>query len=186
MSPLKFASVFLLLGYWFQMLSCMPVMKMVYGLHKPGYVSDAAVLKYYNHLGLHDKIYRLKEYAELNRKKYHYIGNSMPDILVFNSKGELTKFALDCSGDFDSIAQLSIYDIDHMELAGKTFQDFIDNTYVINPGNDLGINMPVYVIKFAEYAGLLNKDNVPHLVEKLRQRTDVGYMVLNMDYTMRE
>src|SRR6187402_337350 len=96
------ASILILFGL--QFMSCMPVMKMIYGLHDPNYQSDAAVVKYYNRLGLEDEIYRVKDYTEENRKDYQYLGNSMPEILVFNSKGQLTKFELSCSGRLDSIA----------------------------------------------------------------------------------
>jgi hypothetical protein len=167
-------------------MSCVPVIKIVYGIHKPRYVSDAGVVKQYNRLGLQDKIYRLKNYSEENRQTYRYIGNSMPDILLFNSAGQLTKFDIDCSNDFNSLVQLSLYDIDTMRLGEKSFQDFIDSTYLINSLHEdtSMLKMPMYVVKFAEYAGRLNKENVPHLVQKLSSRNDVSYIVLNMDYSV--
>ena len=48
------------------------------------------------------------------------------------------------------------------------------------------LHMPLYVVKFAEYAGLLNKDNVPAMVKRLSLRKDVRYIVLNMDYSVDE
>jgi len=170
-------------------ISCMPVMKMIYGLHDPKHQSDAAVIKYHNHLGLQDEIYRVKDYTEENRKEFRYLGSAMPEILVFNTKGQLTKFELSCSGRLDSIAGLSPHDIDNMPLAGNTLQDFIDDTYVINDLNKddaVVLNQPLYVVKFAEYAGLLNKQSVPGLVDRLSNRTDVRYILLNMDYTVKE
>lgn len=168
-------------------MSCMPVLKLIYGVHKPRYVSDATVVKHYNRLGLQDKIYRLKDYSEENRKPYRYIGNSMPDVLLFNSAGQLTIFDIDCSNDFDSLVQLSLYDIDNMELGEKTFQEFIGATYAISSLNNEDtslMKMPLYVVKFAEYAGRLNKENVPRLVQRLRSRNDVYYIILNMDYSV--
>ncbi len=165
----------------------MPVVKLVYGLHEPRYLSDAAVVKYYARLGLQDEIYRLKDYTEENRKDYRYLGNSFPDLLVFNSEGQLTTFELSCSGGLDSIAALSPYEIDNMSLAGNSLQDLISDTYVINDTNKEDstlLNQPLYVVKFAEYAGLLNKDNVPGLVDRLSNRTDVQYILLNMDYSV--
>ena len=170
-------------------MSCMPVVKLVYGLHDPRYQSDAAVVKYYNRLGLQDEIYRVIDYTEENRKEFRYLGNSMPEILVFNSKGQLTKYELTCSGGLDSIAGLSPHDIDNMPLAGNSLEDFVDDTYVINDlskDDTVVLNQPLYVVKFAEYAGLLNKNNVPGLVDRLRNRTDVQYILLNMDYTSKE
>ena len=170
-------------------MSCMPVMKMIYGLHDPKYLSDEAVIKYYKRLGLQDEIYRVNNYTEENRKEFRYLGSSMPEMLVFNSKGQLTTFDLSCSGGLDSIAGLSPHDIDNMPLASNSLQDLIGDTYVINDANkddsDL-FNKPLYVVKFAEYAGLLNKQNVPGLVNRLSNRTDVQYILLNMDYTVKE
>jgi hypothetical protein len=186
MQSIKTCTMFLLVV---QFMSCMPVMKVIYGLHDPRYQSDAAVIKYYNRLGLQDEIYRVKDYTEDNRKEFRYLGNSMPEMLVFNSKGQLTKFELSCSGDLDSIVTLSPDEIDNMPLAGNSLQDLIKDTYVINDTNkdDSGLlNQPLYVVKFAEYAGLLNKDNVPGLLDKLSHRTDVQYILLNMDYSLKK
>ena len=184
-----FISVCMLLMFGLQFMSCMPVMKMVYGLHDPKYLSDAAVVKYYNRLGLQDKIYRVKDYKEENRKEFRYLGSSMPEILVFNSHEQLTTFELNCSGGLDSIAGLSTHDIDNMPLASNSLQDLIGDTYVINDLNKddaVVLNQPLYVVKFAEYAGLLNKQNVPGLVDRLSNRTDVQYILLNMDYTLKK
>jgi len=182
-------TVFLLFLLGFQLMSCMPVIKLVYGIHKPRYVSDSAVVKYYNRLGLQGEIYRLKDYNSGNRKKFRYLGNTMPDVLLFNSKGYLTKFDIDCSKGLDSIVKLSLHDIDSMSLEGKSIQDFIDDTYVINNLNNKEIhhlNMPLYVVKFADYAGKLNKENVPALIAQLNLRSDIHYVILNMDYSVPE
>ncbi len=177
----------MLLFLCFQIISCMPVIKLVYGLHKPRYVSDTNVVRYSEQLGLQGEIYRLKDYAEENRSKYRYLGNSFPDVLIFNSTGQLTKFDIDCSNDLQSIVELSLYDIDTLGLEGKPLQDFIDDTYVINTLNNECISvlkMPLYVIKFAEYAGRLNKENVPAMVKRLSSRIDIQYVILNMDYSV--
>lgn len=168
----------------------MPVMMMMYGLHQPKYVSDDKVVKFYHNLGLHDEIYRVNEYSEANRKKFQYLGNSIPDVLLFNSSGQLTTFELDCTGSLDSIVALSVRDIDNMSVHSeeKTIQDLIDDTYVVDAltdNNFTHFQNPVYVVKFAEFAGLLNKDNVLDLVQSLRRRGDVQYIVLNMDYTVK-
>lgn len=165
----------------------MPVVKLIYGIHKPKYVSDSSVVKYSNRLGLQDEIYRLKNYSSASRSKYQYLGNSMPEILLFNSQGQLTKFDIGCSNDLDSIVMLSLHDIDNMHVEGKNLQDFISDTYIINPLNkdDLTIRkVPLYVVKFAEYAGRLNKDNVPGQMERLSNRNDVQFILLNMDYSV--
>ena len=65
----------------------------------------------------------------------------------------------------------------------------MDDTYVINtPEKDnlSKLSKPLYVIKFAEYGGLLNKDNVPGLVSRLESRNDVDYILLNVDYTVKK
>src|SRR5687767_1851765 len=132
MQLIKTCTMFL---FVIQFISCMPIVKLVYGLHDPRYQSDAAVVKYSTRLGLQDEIYRVINYTEENRKEFRYLGNTMPEILVFNSKGQLTKYELTCSGGLDSIATLSLNAIDNMPLAGNTLQDFIDDTYVINDLN---------------------------------------------------
>ena len=171
----------------FQMMSCMPVAMLVYGMHQPRYLSNEGVKRYAHRLGLEDDIYRLKYYNEATIPKYRYTGNSMPDILLFNSSGQLTKFETDCSSDLDSIAKLSPKDIDNLNLAEKSLTDFIGDTYIINTKtieDQTLLKMPLYVVKFAEYAGRLNKDNVPALVERLSNRTDVQYIILNVDYSL--
>ena len=179
------------LAIWlcFQLISCMPVIKLVYGLHDPKYVSDADVIKYYNRIGLEGDIYRLKKYSEENRKAYRYLGNKMPDVLLFNSNGQLVKFEIDCSSTLDSIVQLAPHDIDKMSTEINSLQDFVSESYTI--GNVVGEDLmhhqkPVYALKFAEFAGKLNKDFVPELIERLKGRDDVEYVLLNMDYTIRE
>lgn len=168
-------------------MSCMPLIKLAYGLHKPRYVSDAEVVKYSNRLGLQDEIYRLKDYYNVNQSNYRYLGNSFPDVLLFNSAGQLAKFETNCSSGLDSMVKLSTHEIDNISTEGKTLRDFINDTYIINKLNNENItvlNMPVYVVKFADYAGRLNKDNVPGLVEQLECRKDVQYIILNMDYSV--
>ncbi len=170
----------------FQLMSCMPVMMMVYGIHQPRYVSDASVIKYYHALGLQNEIYRLKDYTESKRNQFQYVGNSMPDMLLFNSNGQLITFDIDCSNNLDSIARLSRKDIDSMKVVEKTLREFIGDTYVINGSGDKVVTLdqrPLYVVKFAEFAGRLNKENVPKLVERLNGREDVQFIVLNMDYS---
>ncbi|MFZ1678106.1 MAG: hypothetical protein WBP41_15220 [Saprospiraceae bacterium] len=111
----------------------------------------------------------------------------MPDVLLFNSTGRLTKFEINCSNKLDSIVELSPHDIDNLGLEGKSIQDFISDTYVINTLNNddnTPLKMPLYVVKFAEYAGRFNKENVPELVGRLKYRKDVQYIILNMDYSM--
>jgi hypothetical protein len=44
-------------------IACMPIIKIVYGIHKPKYESDSAVLKYSRGIGLQGEIYRLKDYS---------------------------------------------------------------------------------------------------------------------------
>ena len=169
--------------------SCTPVIMLIYGVHQPRYKSDDAVINFSNRLGWEHEIYRLKGYSEESMPRFRYTGNSMPGMLLFNSNGQLTKFELDCSGYLDSIARLSPHDIDNMSLAEKSFQAFMDDTYVINtPEKDNLSNrsIPLYVIKFAEYGGLLNKDNVPGLVSRLESRNDVDYILLNVDYTVKK
>lgn len=173
----------------FPFLSCTPVIMLIYGAHQPNYVSDQAVIKFAHRLGLEDEIYRVKNYEEESRKQYGYLGNAMPNIILFNSAGRLTKYESDCSATLDSIARLSPYEIDTLPLADKTLEDFIVDTYVINTGNmeELAIlDRPLYVVVFAEFVGLLNKQSVPALVTTLSQRDDVEYVVLNIDYTVKK
>lgn len=182
------AKLCVLIIFGFGMMSCMPVAKLIYGVHQPRYLSNEDVIRYANRLGLQDDIYRLKDYNEANISRFRYTGNSMPGILLFNSSGQLTKFESSCSSGLDSIAKLSPQEIDKLSLAGNTLTDFIGDTYVINDLNNevlTSLKMPLYVVKFAEYAGMLNKDNVPALVERLSNRTDVQFIVLNVDYSIK-
>lgn len=167
----------------------MPVMKLLYGLHQPGYVSDNEVVRYAEKLDWQGDIFRLKDYAEETRSKYRYLGNSIPDVLIFNSNGLLTKYEIDCSSDLDSIAMLSIETINSMKTGEKSFRDFIADTYVINSldvEEMIAFNTPTYVVKFAEFAGKLNKENVPEQIRLLRNRSEIKYVLLNMDYTTHE
>lgn len=169
--------------------SCGPVIMLVYGIHQPKYKSDEAVLKYAGRLGLQGEVYRLEEYGEESSSRYRYTANSMPGMLLFNTAGQLTKFELDCGGELDSIARLAVYDIDQMPLAEKSLEDFLNDTYVINGQNNPEVPVfakPLYAIKFAEFAGKLNKDHVPGLVKLLESRKDVDYILLNVDYSVKE
>jgi hypothetical protein len=173
----------------FLALSCTPVAMLIYGVHQPSYKSDDAVIHFANRLDVEREIYRLNGYSEESISRFRYTGNSMPGMLLFNSKGELIKFELNCSGGLDSIASLSLHDIDQMPLAGESFQDFMEDTYVINTSksdNVSKLTRPMFVIKFAEYGGLLNKNSVPGLVSQLESRNDVDYILLNVDYTVRK
>lgn len=164
----------------------MPVMMTIYGIHKPRYQSNEQVLRLAKKLELTGDIYRVKEFHKDNESSFKYLGNTMPDVLVFNSKGQLTTFELSCSGDLDSIINLTPMQIDQMLITDKTLNVFINDSYPISlksKGTLDFTHKPVYVIKFAEYVGLLNKDNVPKLEHILKQREDVEYVLLNMDYT---
>ncbi len=167
----------------------MPVAMLVYGVHQPRYLSNEGVVRYADRLDLEDDIYRLKDYNEANISRFRYTGNSMPGILLFNSVGQLTKFETSCSSGLDSIAKLPPQEIDNLSLAGKSLSDFIGDTYVINDLNNEVLafpQMPLYVLKFAEYGGKLNKDSVPALVDVLSKRTDVQFIVLNVDYSIKQ
>lgn len=184
-----FIKISILVFLLFQIISCMPVMQIIYGVHQPRYVSDTNVARYAEQLNLQGNIYRLKDFSEENRSKYRYLGNRLPETLVFNSEGLITKFEIDCASDLYSIANLSIESIDRMETGEKSFQDFIADSYVINlldAEEIIAFNTPVYVIKFAEFVGKLNKDNVPEQIQILKNRSDVKYILLNMDYTVTE
>lgn len=170
-------------------MSCAPAIQLIYGVHKPKYRSDETVARYYQRLGQDDIIYRIKNYSKENRKQFRYLGNSMPDLLLFNSQGQLTKFVINCTSDIDSIAGLSRSQIDQLPLQEKGLEHFVEDTYTLKglQGEELGISgKPLYVVKFAEYAGKLNRDNVPSLIARLHQRSDVEFIVLNMDYTVRK
>jgi len=168
--------------------SCMPIMQLAYGLHQPKYVSDEKVLKYYERIGLEGNVYRLKDYSEENRKKYNYLGNTMPEVLIFNTKGQQTKFDVDCSSRLDSIVKLSNNSIDQMNVTGKSIHDLVIDSYILNGESNIDTtlsNQSLYVLKFAEFAGQLNKDFLPSLITKLKSRSDVQYILLNMDYTIK-
>jgi hypothetical protein len=138
---------------------------------------------------LEGDIYRLKEYSEENRKQYHYLGNKMPDVLLFNSNGQLVKFEVDCSSSLDSIVQLSPHNIDQMNTEINSLQEFVNDSYTLSKiaGENLMLqHKPVYALKFAEFAGKLNKDFVPDLIDRLKGRENVEFVLLNMDYTIRE
>lgn len=168
--------------------SCTPVAMLIYGVHQPNYKSDGAVINFANRLDWEHEIYRLEGYSEESLPGFRYTGNSMPGMLLFNSKGELTRFELNCSSGLDSIATLPPLAIDHLSLAEKSFQDFMDDTYVINSSDVQTLSpltRPLYVIKFAEYGGLLNRD-VPGLVSRLDHRDDVDYILLNVDYSVKK
>jgi hypothetical protein len=181
--------VYLIFLLGFSFMSCTPVAMLIYGAHQPNYVSDQEVVKYAHRLELGDEIYRVKNYSEENRKPYGYLGNDIPALLLFNSAGQLTKYEVDCSASLDSIAKLSILEIDHLPLAGKTLEDFIGDTYVINTGDIEALTImdgPLFVVIFAEFAGLLNKQSVPAIVAQLDPRDDVEYVILNIDYTVKK
>jgi len=167
----------------------MPVMEIIYGVHQPRYVSDTNVARYAAQLNLQGDIYRLKDYSEENRSKYRYLGKRLPETLVFNSEGLITNLDIDCASDLYSIANLAIETIDNMETGDKSFQDFIADSYVINPLDTeelIEFTTPVYVIKFAEFVGKLNKDHVPEQIRILKGRSDIKYILLNVDYTLPE
>lgn len=173
-----------------QTMSCMPVMKIVYGVHNPRHQSDNNVIKLANHLDVSGEIYRLRGYNEDSKAHFRYLGNTMPDILIFNSNGQLTQFEVNCSNKLDSIANLSPEFINAMPTKAVNISDFISDSYPlqsINKGfNSLESGKPLYAVKFAEFAGRLNKDNIPRLVEHLQARIDVNYILLNMDYTIKK
>lgn len=166
--------------------SCMPIIKLAYGIHQPKYCSDEKVLHYYERIGLEGTVYRLKDYSEANRKNFQYLGNSMPELLIYNTRGQLTRFDIDCSSSLDSIVRLSNSDIDKMNVTGKSIYDLITDSYILNekPGMETPLsNQSLYVLIFAEFAGQLNKDFLPSLITRLKSRNDVQYILLNMDYT---
>lgn len=164
-------------------------MGIIYGVHQPRYVSDSNIARYADKIDLEGDIYRLKNYAEGNHGKYRYLGNRLPETLIFNSKGMITKLDIDCSSDLYANANLAISAIDSLETGEQSLQNFIVNCYVIDPSNTQKLttfNTPVYVIKFAEFVGKLNKDNIPKQIKILKDRPDVKYILLNMDYTVPE
>ena len=169
--------------------SCMAVVGVFYGVHQPRYFSDSKVVHYAEQIGLQGDIYRLKDYTEQNRSKYRYLGKTLPETLIFNAAGQITQYEIDCSSDFDAMVLLSIESIDSLETGDKTLHEFIDDTYMIHSSENVDIlesNTPVYVIKFAEFAGKLNKDHIPDQIRVLQSRDDVKYILLNMDYSERE
>jgi hypothetical protein len=107
--------------------------------------------------------------------------------------GFLTKFDLDCSSELDVIVELSINDIDAMGYTTKTVHDFFEDTYAVVSGQyhdfEYASAVPLFVVKYAKFAGRLNKENVPIQVERLRARKDskrdIQYILLNVDYTVR-
>ena len=165
--------------------SCMPIMKLAYGLHDPKYLSDEQALKYAERIGLEGPAYRLTDYNEANRKKYQYLGNTMPEVLIFNTKGQQVRFEIDCSSSLDSIVKLPNESIDQMNTTGKMISDLMTDSYTLNEqlGMDTAANQSLYVLKFGEFAGQLNKDFLPSLITTLKSRNDVQYILLNMDYT---
>lgn len=172
-----------------QIISCTPVMEIIYGVHQPRYVSNINVARYAEKIKLQGDIYRLKDYDEENRGKYRYLGKRLPETLIFNSKGLITKFDINCGIDLYLNANLTIGAIDSLETREQTFQNFIEDSYLIDTlGAEeiTAFNTPVYVIKFAEFVGKLNKDNIPKQINILKSRSDVKYILLNMDYTKPE
>ncbi len=166
-------------------------MKVIYGAHQPRYVSDTNVTHYFNKINLQGDIYRLKDYSEENisKYKYRYLGKRLPETLIFNSMGLITKIDLNCGSDLYSNANLTIGAIDSLETGEQSFQDFIADSYVIGSleENDMSTyNTPIYVIKFAEFVGKLNKDHIPKQIEILKNRNDVKFIFLNMDYSIAE
>ncbi len=164
-------------------------MEIIYGVHQPRYVSDTIVARYAEKIDLQGDIYRLKDYGEENRSKYRYLGKRLPETLIFNSKGLITKFDINCSSDLYSMANFTVGAIDSLETGEQSFQNFIVDSYVIDKlkaDEMTAFNTPVYVIKFAKFVGKINKDNVPRQIKILKGRSDVKYILLNMDYTIPE
>jgi hypothetical protein len=166
----------------------MPVMQVIYGVHQPKYLSDQKVIKYYKRIGLEGKVYRLNDYSEETRKKYQYLGNTMPELLIFNTCGQQVKFEIDCSSSLDSIVKLTNSNIDQMNTSGKLIRDLVSDSYILNDQSGIDstlTNQSLYVLKFAEFAGKLNTDFLPQLINHLKSRNDVQYLLLNMDYTIK-
>jgi len=184
-----FIRIGIFLFFTSQIISCKPVMKIIYGVHQPRYVSDANVAQYAEQLDLKGDIYRLKHYAEESRGKFRYLGKRLPETLIFNSHGLITKFEINCNSDFYKMANLTLQAIDSIETGDKSFQDFMADSYVIdslNAEDIIAFNTPVYIIKFAEFVGKLNKDHIPEQIRILQKRKDIKYILLNMDYTIQE
>jgi len=164
-------------------------MGIIYGVHQPRYVSDTNVARYAEKIDWHGEIYRLNDYSEENRGKYRYLGNRLPETLIFNAEGLITKLDIDCCSDLYANASLTIGAIDSLETGEQSFRDFIADSYVIDTlqaEEMTSINTPVYVIKFAEFVGKLNKDHIPKQIKILKVRSDVKYILLNVDYTIPE
>jgi len=184
-----FARISLFLFLLSQIISCTPVMGIIYGVHQPGYISDEYVASYAEKIDLQGDIYRLIDYSEENQGKYRYLGKRLPETLIFNSEGLITKFEIDCGSDLYSNAYLTIGAIDSLETGEQSFQNFIADSYVIDAlkaEEMTAFNKPVYVIKFAEFVGKLNKDHIPEQIRILKGRNDVKYIFLNMDYSIPE
>jgi len=153
---LLFIRICMLFFFFCLIISCTPVMGIIYGVHQPRYVSDSNIAHYAEKIDLKGDIYRLKDYAEENRSKYRYLGKRLPETLIFNTDGLLTKFDIDCDSDLYSNAILSVGAIDSMETGDQSFQDLIADSYLIDtlkPEETIVFNSPVYVIKFAEFVG---------------------------------
>jgi hypothetical protein len=117
-----FNRCYILFFFFFPIISCTPVMEIIYGVHQPRYVSDANVVQYAEKIGLQGDIYRLKDYSEENRGKYRYLGKILPETLIFNSEGMMTKLEIDCSSDLYSNANLTISSIDSLEAGEQSFR----------------------------------------------------------------
>lgn len=173
----------------FSSASCYIMRDLKYRLHNPGYHTDAEVLRYAEPLNVDDRIYRLNDFNVYKKSPYRYLGSAVPDLLIFNSDGKLTLFEEAISRNLDSLAQLTIHQIEGLPISDRGLNDLLDDTYSIQH-DSLHISStpakPVFVIKFAKHTGKLNNTNVPILVHLLRNRTDVQFLLLNMDYTVLE
>ena len=101
----------------------------------------------------------------------------------------ITKLDINCSSDLYTNANLAIGAIDSLEKGEQSLQDLLADSYIIDSLNAeeiTAVNTPVYVLKFAEFVGKLNKDQIPKQIYILKNRSDVKYILLNMDYTIPE
>lgn len=166
---------------------CNPIIKTIYGIHNPRILTDKEVLDFCEKnkfTGV--EIRRIKSYNDKTKRNYSYLGNTIPDLLIFNSKSKLTTPQLSCPGDFQNILEMTDEDIDSLPTSNILISDFYDITYEINPNESKLIegteSCPLFIIKFAEYAGGINRMHIKKWLQMTHLREDISILLLNVDY----
>lgn len=172
--------------------SCMPIVKVIYGIKKPSYLSQEKIQKsadkyeldhfdHYSFSSVTSYISYIQKAKELGLK------NSINVILAFNDEGQYYQIndTIDCSSDYLGYVngfpdEGSFTDkITFSQLFGDSL---ISNTAVDNPAE---LNSKFFVVTWASFVGKLNEnsskqwaDSVMHKIKE----SDMKAIFINLDF----